>query len=59
MGTGKRVDRLLWAAGEAHRLRVERERGAIAVLSRSDLDMLVSEAFVTEWQPADCGAERG
>jgi len=43
MTSGAQVERLLWAAAEARRLRVGDERPQAA-------DILVVDDFVTEWQ---------
>lgn len=48
--TGGQVERLLWAAAEARRLRAEPERVAARPVPYSVVVTLPTEQFTTEWQ---------
>ena len=49
--TGGQIERLLWAAAEARRLRAEPEKAAAHPTYRAVVFALPPEQFTTEWQP--------
>ena len=50
--TGGQIERLLWAAAEARRLRGEPERAAARPRQLAAVLALPPEQFTTEWQTA-------
>ena len=50
--TGGQIERLLWAAAEARRLRAEPERTAARPTQLGVVLALPTEQFTTEWQTA-------
>lgn len=50
--TGRQVERLLWAAGEARRLRGQPEKASARPSGRGVVLALPPEQFTTEWQTA-------
>ena len=48
--TGGQIERLLWAASEARRLRAEREQVAAHPVPRGVVLAFPPEQFTTEWQ---------
>ena len=50
--SGGQIERLLWAAAEARRLRAEPDRTAPRPIHRSVVLALPPEQFTTEWQTA-------
>jgi hypothetical protein len=50
--TGGQIERLLWAAAEARRVRVDREKVAVRPVHLSVVVTPIPEQFTTEWQTA-------
>jgi hypothetical protein len=50
--TGGQVERLLWAAAEARRLRVEPHKDVLRPAYASTALVMPPEQFTTEWQTA-------
>lgn len=53
--TGGQIERLLWAAAEARRLRAEPEKVAARPVPRRVVPAFSGEQFTTEWQSACLG----
>ena len=53
--TGGQIERLLWAAAEARRLRAEPEKVAARPAPRAVVLAFPPEQFTTEWQTPSLG----
>lgn len=53
--TGGQVERLLWAAAEARRLRAEPRKAQIRTVYAGSVMVVPPEQFTTEWQTVSPG----